>query len=68
MARPLPLTSGTFNYPLQPASRELCDALGVLMVTASPERMVTLNRLYDRMTPAAKARVTFARSWLMVQS
>lgn len=66
MAKPLPLS--TEYTLLKPATLDLAEAVGKAMVTASPERMITLNRLYDRMTPAAKARVTFARSWLMVQA
>lgn len=60
MAKPLSL--------LKPAKLDLADYVGKAMVTATPERMALLSRIYSNMTPAAKARCDFARSWLMVQA
>lgn len=68
MARPLPLTNQTFKYPLQPAKLDLASEVGRMMVTAGPDRMALLSRIYSNMTPAAKARCDFTRSWLVVQA
>jgi hypothetical protein len=66
MTRPLP-TSTEYTL-LKPATLDLAEAVGKAMVTASPERMVVLSRIYSNMLPAAKARCDFARSWLIVSA
>jgi hypothetical protein len=63
MAKPIPLTSGHFDYPLQPArDLTLADHIGRTLALATGERLETAKRIFNTMTPEAKGRAMFAGS------
>jgi hypothetical protein len=55
------------NLPCKPASLDLADHVGKLLVFAKGEKLATAQRIYSNMTPEAKARADFARSWLYIE-
>lgn len=55
---------------VKPAALDLGEHIGRAMFFASrnnPARMATLERLYINLTPEAKARADYARSWNMLE-
>lgn len=63
--RNLMLHPATLNPGYVPSKIDLGEHIGRAMVFAvnNPARMATLQSLYNNLTPEAKARADYARSW-----
>lgn len=52
---------------LKPATLDLAEHIGKLLIFAKGENLARAKRIYQNLTPEAKARCDFARSWLYIE-